>query len=99
MNSKKQAIKSKSKSRSKIDDEKTGVELDCEPRVVLIPLKGHSRVSSVSSNLTYDLSRPGTFSISKRRKYDTETDIGKEDDLEVLGGVFLTAVADERREM
>ena len=67
--------------------------------MVLTPIKGHSRASSASSNITDDLSRPGIFRTTKRRKYKIETDIGKEDDLEVLGGDCLTAVAEEMEEL
>ena len=93
--------KSKSKSRSKSDEDKTGMELESEPRVVLTPIKGHSRASSVSLNITDDLTRPGTSGLSKKRKpiYDTETDMGKEEDLEVLDGDCLMAVAEERKDL
>ena len=91
--------KSKSKSKSKSDEEEMGMEIESEPRVVLTPLRGHSRTSSVSSNMTDDLSRPGTSGLTKRRKVATERDIDKEDDLEDLGGGCLQAVADERKDL
>ena len=69
------------------------------PTVVLTAIKGHSRASSVSSNVTDNLSRPGTSGLTKWRKFDKETDIGKEDDLEVLSGDCLVAVANERKEL
>ena len=75
------------------------MEMETEPRVVLTPLRGHSRTSSVSSNVTDDLSRPGTSGLSKRRKVASEIDIDKEDDFEVMGGDCLVAVASERREL
>ena len=91
--------KSKSKSRSKSDEDKTGMELESEPRVVLTPIKGHSRASSVSLNITDDLTRPGTSGLSKRMKYDTKTHMGQEEDLEVLGGYCPMAVAEERKDL
>ena len=54
--------------------------------MVLTPLIGHGRTSSVSSNITDDWTRPGTFGMSKRRKCDTKTDIGRDDVIEVFGG-------------
>ena len=69
------------------------MEMETEPRVVLTPLRRHNRTSSVSSNITDDWTRPGTSGKSKRRKCDTETDIGRDDVIEVLGGDCLVAVA------
>ena len=75
------------------------MEMETEPRVVLTPLKGHSRASSVSSNITDDWTKPGTSGMSKRRKCDTETDTGRDDEPEVLGGDCLVTVANERKEL
>ena len=71
------------------------MELENEPRMVLTPLKGHSRASSVSSNATDDLSRQGTT--GKIRKYESEEDDGKADDIE--GGGCLTVIAEGRNEL
>ena len=94
LKTKKQNLKSK-KSRSKSDEEETGLELENERRIVLTPLKGHSRASSVSSNATDDLSRQGTT--GKIRKYESEEDNAKADDIE--GGGCLTTVTEERNEL
>ena len=66
-NLKSKILKSKSKSisKSKIDEEEMGVEMETEPRVVLTPLRGHFRTSSVSSNITDDWTRPGTSGLPK----------------------------------
>ena len=98
-NLKSKILKTKSKSKSKSDEEEMGMEMENEPRVVLTPLRGHSRTSSVSSNITDDWTRPGTSGMSKRRKCDTETDIGRDDVIEVLGGDCLVAVANERKDL
>ena len=72
------------------------MEFEGEPRVVLTPLKGHSRASSVSANITENLSRPGISSTSKRRKYDTGAHNAKENDLEDIGGSCLMPINEER---
>ena len=94
--SKKRTTKNKSKGGSKSDEEETGMEFEGKPRVVLTPLKGHSRASSVSSNITDDLSRQGISSTSKRRKYDTEVDNAKEYGLENPSGSCLMPINEER---
>ena len=67
-NLKSKILKTKSKRKSKSDEEEMGMEMENEPRGVLIPLRGHSSTSSVSSNITDDWTRPGTSGMSKRRK-------------------------------
>ena len=44
----------------KSDEEETGLELENEPRVILTPLKTHSRARFVSSNAPDDPSRKET---------------------------------------
>ena len=70
------------------------MELENEPGMVLTPLKAHSRASSVSSNATDDLSRQETT--GKIRKYESEEDDGKADDIE---GGCLTVIAEGRNEL
>ena len=65
---KRQNGKSKSKRSCKSDDEEMAMEVVAKPRVLITRVKGHSRTSSVSSNLADELSRPGTSGVGKRRK-------------------------------
>ena len=78
--------------KSKGEEGETSME--CEPRVVLTPLKGYSRSGSVSSNRTDDLSISETPR-TKRRKFNTK----EKEELEVFGGGCLRAVSDERMEL
>ena len=94
---KRQNGKSKSKRSCKSDDEETAMEVVAEPRVLVTRVKGHRRTSSISSNLTDELSRPGTS--GKRRKHETDIEIERMDDFDVSGGGCLAAVAEERKEL
>ena len=74
-NKNKNKIRLRNEVQKRSEDEESNVDLEVEPRVVLTPVKGHSRSSSTSSIETVETMRPGISGKNKQNKQvDVETE-------------------------
>ena len=93
-NKNKQKTRLRSKIQRRSEDEESNADLEVEPRVVITPVKGHSRSSSTSSIETVNSIRPGTSGKTNPYKQEYLTTKKRESN-----GDALSELAAERMEL